>query len=159
YLDEADAAELRELAAGFRELNRSADEIDRDPIFAAKLRALHAIHHIPLSEVRRADYRRFLDEQGRGILDYSRWCADRDIDMRTAARDNGEFPGLVTPLGAHEDVDELREELVDFHCWLQWIMDEQLRDAQRAATQAGMRIGNMDERAVALHPGGSAARN
>ena len=50
YLDEADAAELRELAAGFRELNRSADEIDRNPIYAAKLRALHAIHHIPLSE-------------------------------------------------------------------------------------------------------------
>lgn len=159
YLDEADAAELRELAAGFRELNRSADEIDRDPIFAAKLRALHAIHHIPLSEVRRADYRRFLDEQGRGILDYARWCADRDIDMRTAARDNGEFPGLVTPLGAHEDVDELREELVDFHCWLQWIMDEQLRDAQRAATEAGMRIGIMADLAVGVHPGGSDARN
>ena len=51
--------ELRDLAAGFRELNRSADEIDRNPIYAAKLRALHAIHHIPLSEVRRADYERF----------------------------------------------------------------------------------------------------
>ena len=159
YLDEADAAELRELAAGFRELNRSADEIDRNPIYAAKLRALHAIHHIPLSEVRRADYERFLNEQGRGILDYARWCADRDIEMRTAARDHGEFPGLVTPLGAHEDVEELREELVDFHCWLQWILDEQLRDAQRAATDAGMRIGIMADLAVGVHPGGSDARN
>lgn len=164
YLDEADAAELRDLAAEFRELNRSADEIDRNPIYAAKLRALHAIHHIPLSEVRRADYERFLAEQGRGILDYARWCADRDIEIRTAARDddefaNGEFAGLVTPLGAHEDIEDLREELVDFHCWLQWIFDEQLRDAQRAATEAGMRIGIMADLAVGVHPGGADARN
>ncbi|WP_295626956.1 4-alpha-glucanotransferase [uncultured Corynebacterium sp.] len=159
YLDEADAAELRELAAGFRELNRSADEIDRNPIYAAKLRALHAIHGIPLSEVRRADYERFLNEQGRGILDFARWCADRDIDMRRAARDEGEHTDLIVPLGAHEDEADLHDELVDFHCWLQWILDEQLRDAQRAATDAGMRIGIMADLAVGVHPGGSDARN
>lgn len=159
YLDEADAAELRELAGTFRQLNRSAAEIDRNPIYAAKLKALHAIHQIPLSEVRRADFERFLATEGRGIVDYARWCADRDIEMRTAARDHGEFDGLVTPLGAHEDVGALHAELVDFHCWLQWILDEQLGDAQRAATEAGMRIGIMADLAVGVHPGGSDARN
>ena len=159
YLTEEFAAELRDMAARFHPLNHSDEEIDRNPIYAAKLRALHAIHHIPMSEVRRADYERFLEGEGRGIVDYAQWCADREIDMRRAARDNGEFPGLVPPLGVHEDVDALHEELVDFHCWLQWILDDQLREAQRAATDAGMRIGIMADLAVGVHPGGSDARN
>ncbi|WP_448852547.1 4-alpha-glucanotransferase [Corynebacterium sp. 335C] len=165
YLDDADTAELHELAREHRENNRSAEQIDRNPIYAAKLRALHALHHVERSGARQADYERFLEGEGRGILDYARWCADRELEQRRAARDAGADaagdPWLrhVEPLGAHEDEAELHAELVDFHCWLQWICDRQLAEAQQAAEDAGMRIGVMADLAVGVHPGGADARN
>lgn len=165
YLDDADTHELHELAAEHRARNRSAEEIDRNPIYAAKLRALHALHEVERSGVRQADFERFKEEQGRGILDYASWCADRELEQRRAARDAGdaakddEWLKYVEPLGAHEDEEQLREDLVDFHCWMQWICDRQLADAQRAATDAGMRIGVMADLAVGVHPGGSDAAN
>src|SRR5699024_2575113 len=60
HLTEDLAAALRDMAARFRPLNHSDEQIDRNPIYAAKLQALHAIRHIPMSEVRHADYERFL---------------------------------------------------------------------------------------------------
>lgn len=44
-----------------------------------------------------------------------------------------------------------------FHSFLQWIADRSAAAAQRAATQAGMRIGVIADLAVGLHDGGSQA--
>ena len=41
---------------------------------------------------------------------------------------------------------------IDFYSWLQWVLDEQLADAQQAATDAGMRLGVMHDLAVGVHP-------
>ena len=46
---------------------------------------------------------------------------------------------------------------VDFECWLQWVLDEQLQQAQAKATGAGMRLGVMHDLAVGVHPGGADA--
>jgi 4-alpha-glucanotransferase len=46
---------------------------------------------------------------------------------------------------------------VDFHVFLQWLASRQLRAAQDAARQAGMRIGLVTDLAVGTHPGGSRA--
>jgi 4-alpha-glucanotransferase len=43
-----------------------------------------------------------------------------------------------------------------FHMWLQWVADEQLRDAQRRALAAGMRIGLYLDLAVGVAPDGAA---
>lgn len=173
YLPPADAEELRELGERFRRRNRSAGRIERNPIYRAKLRALHELHRIPLSPVRAADFARFREEEGEGLVSYATWCADRELEQRRRARAAADAaaagddsftpaePGLewVEPLGAHEDPAALHAELVDFHCWLQWICDSQLAEAQRAAKEAGMRIGVMADLAVGVHPGGSDARN
>lgn len=45
---------------------------------------------------------------------------------------------------------------VTFHAWLQWLADEQLREAQRRAVGAGMRIGLYLDLAVGDLPDGSA---
>jgi 4-alpha-glucanotransferase len=46
---------------------------------------------------------------------------------------------------------------VDLHRWLQWVLDEQLEAAQRAATRAGMVLGVMHDLAVGVHPTGADA--
>jgi 4-alpha-glucanotransferase len=78
-----------------------------------------------------------------------------------------EFYGVPSPRWpahasgpATEAVVQLREELsdrVEFHCWLQWLMDIQLGDAQRAAVAAGMGLGIIHDLAVGVHPDGADA--
>ena len=46
---------------------------------------------------------------------------------------------------------------VDFECWLQWVLDEQLQQAQAKAEGAGMSLGVMHDLAVGVHPGGADA--
>ncbi len=48
-------------------------------------------------------------------------------------------------------------ERVAFHSWLQWVADDQVRAAQAAAKDAGMRIGIMHDLAVGVHTKGSDA--
>ncbi|MEJ6020068.1 4-alpha-glucanotransferase [Corynebacterium sp. H113] len=164
YLDEDEADVARATAAEFRELNHTTTEIERNPIYAAKLRVLRAVHRVPLSPARASDYERFLAQEGRGIYDYAQWCTQREIDLRLAARDDesfasNSFADHVEPFGAHEDIEAFRQETMDFHCWMQWIVDEQLANAQKEATDAGMRIGVMADLAVGVHPGGADAEN
>ncbi|ALA67762.1 4-alpha-glucanotransferase [Corynebacterium lactis RW2-5] len=173
YLDKDEADEARQLAAKFHELNHSAEEIERNPIYAAKLKVLRAVHKVPLSEARQAEFERWLAAEGRGIYDYAAWCTERELAQRKQAREQAaaakadkdgasetaDAPELVPPLGSHEDVDSLREEIMHFHLWVQWIADQQLGQAQAAAKEAGMRIGIMADLAVGVHPGGSDAEN
>ena len=46
---------------------------------------------------------------------------------------------------------------VDFETWLQWVVDEQLQQAQAKAVGAGMALGTMHDLAVGVHPGGADA--
>jgi 4-alpha-glucanotransferase len=50
---------------------------------------------------------------------------------------------------------EEQSELVTFHCWLQWLADRQLAQAQARARSAGMRIGLYLDLAVGVSPDGS----
>jgi 4-alpha-glucanotransferase len=46
---------------------------------------------------------------------------------------------------------------IDFFCWLQWVLDDQLATAAAAARDAGMAIGVMHDLAVGVHPEGADA--
>ena len=48
-------------------------------------------------------------------------------------------------------------EAVDFHRWLQWLLDDQLTAAQATAVQAGMSLGIMHDLAVGVDPNGADA--
>ena len=39
---------------------------------------------------------------------------------------------------------------IDFHCWLQWLMEEQLAGTQQAAGRAGMALGVMHDLPVGV---------
>ena len=135
--------DVAEMAEEFRERNLSADIIERNEIYAAKLQVLHAIFDMPRSETREADFVNFVQREGQGLIDFATWCADREIIQSESAH------------GTPPD----RDELTMFYMWLQWLCDEQLAAAQKRAVDAGMSIGIMADLAVGVHPGGADAHN
>lgn len=143
-LDESLRAEVAELAEDFRQLNASPEIIERNPVYEAKLQVLRELHALPRTGERAAAYRAFLEQEGPGLVDFARWCARQEIDAQ--------------PLNAHEAPPAV-DELADFYMWLQFLCDEQLAQAQRRATAAGMGIGVMADLAVGVHPGGADATN
>lgn len=57
-------------------------------------------------------------------------------------------PGAVSFAAGHE-------RRIGFHCWLQWIADRQLAEAQKRARKAGMAIGLYLDISVGSRPGGA----
>lgn len=136
-----------------RESNTDAERIDRDAAWAAKKAALEVLFKAPKSAARQRSYDEFVSREGRALADFALWCAIAE-----------HFEGTIAPAEAADSasplVASLRTELaerVTFYSWLQWVADEQLGAAQKAALAAGMRIGVMHDLAVGVHPEGSDA--
>lgn len=123
---EAVAAELEPLAR----LGRALDEdrtIDRDLVFATKLRALERIwSHAPTAG-EEDGYVAYCKEQGRALTEFAVFCALAEV-YGTGWRgwpQRYRHPGndaVVRFAEAHAD-------RVAFHAWVQWCCDEQLRTA------------------------------
>lgn len=149
-LSPTDRVRVEDTAAKLKTCNTSPDEINRNPIYAAKLSALREIYELPMTPSRAEAFTTYLEKEGRGLDDFATWCARRELEVLAAG---GTVPG----------VDAARERTVEeaagFYRWLQWICDDQLRSAQKAATDAGMSIGVMADLAVGVHPGGADAEN
>ena len=156
-LDAGQRERIDTLAAPLRARNATCDLIDRDAVWAAKREALEIIHRVPLGDRRREELRRYRQREGRDLEDWAAWCvlADRyGPDWRTwpePDRRPGSAAGDITTRGPGADAD------ADFHAWLQWLADEQLAAAQRAALAAGMDTGIITDLAVGAHPGGADA--
>lgn len=131
------------------------DHLDRDSAWEAKEAALRIIFRQRSTHRRRRDFEEFCEREGQGLLDYATWCA--------LVREHG-LPWNRWPEALHDprsketaaERERLSEE-VEFHCWLQWIVQGQLADAQREVTAAGMSLGVVHDLAVGVHPGGSDA--
>ena len=136
--------DVRELAEEFRQRNRSAEEIERDTIFEAKLQVLRELFNYQPSPEREEAFVRYAREEGRGLRDFAYWCAQQDAAAQSGQR---HAEGL--------DMDKLTR----FYSWLQFLCDEQLAAAQQRALDAGMRLGLVNDLAVGVHPGGADAVN
>jgi 4-alpha-glucanotransferase len=128
-------------------VDNDGDRIDRDRVWAAKLRALELLFAAaaPLA----------VDELEPGLRDWATWCALTEVH----GPDWREWPDpLRRPHSAA--VDAARRELmprVALHAWLQQLCDEQLRDVQDRARAAGMPIGVVHDLAVGTDPAGADA--
>ncbi|MBG6179362.1 4-alpha-glucanotransferase [Arthrobacter sp. CAN_A1] len=148
-LPETERAAVEQDAATLRAANHHADILDRDSSYAAKLRALEAIHRVPLSEDRQRGFDEFCRQEGDGLRNFALWCALAET--------------LAPGVPEWEDpsyLDAQRAKLADrigFHLWLQWLCDEQLAAAQQAVLDAGMSIGIIHDLAVGVHAHGSDA--
>lgn len=155
YLDAAGAAAVADAHASVCALNEDAVRIDRDAVWEAKRSALEVIFAAPRSAGREADLAHFVAREGQALADFALWCAIEEHYAADPAPRPESAWDITSPLVA-----QLREQLadrVDFHTWLQWIAEEQVEAAQRAATASGMGIGIMHDLAVGVHKRGSDA--
>lgn len=153
YLPVAERSLVEWQAEVARPLSGDPGPIDRDTAWTAKKTALEVVFAAPRSAVREAAFQAFREEQGRGLQDFATWCA--------ITEHHGDEPW---PEGADDRTSETVRRLaaaladrITFFCWLQWVADEQLADAQRAAVDGGMRLGVMHDLAVGVHPEGADA--
>lgn len=150
-LDKAARKRVAHLAHRARAHNRDAEQVPRDAAYAAKLEALELVYAVPRSPGRAARFAAFRRWHGQGLEDFALWCAVREL-----VAEESDVWFELTP---HSDrADSLRARLqprIDFHAWLQWVLDEQLAAAQQTARQAGMGVGIVHDLAVGVHPAGS----
>ncbi len=131
----------------------STELIDRDAVWAAKDEALTLVHAVRRSAARDAAYRAFLDREGRGLVDFATWCALTEVHGPAWGTWPEDLRDPASPAVAAARV-ELADR-VDYFSWLQWLLDEQLSAAQRAARGAGMALGVVHDLAVGVHPDGA----
>lgn len=161
YIRPEDIRELAYVPASQRSLVEWAGEkpkamslenktLDRDAAWDAKKGALEVIYKAGRSQARERDFRRFCAEHGKGLQDFALWCA------LTEKYPDGFPEGVTSPDSTYANIErgELAER-IDFYCWLQWVVDEQLASAQRSATNSGMKIGIFHDLAVGVHALGS----
>ncbi|GGY30826.1 4-alpha-glucanotransferase [Streptomyces omiyaensis] len=144
----AAAAELRESVLG------KGAAVDRDAVWALKLRALELVAGVEPGPGRRADFHDFLAERGRALEDHATHQA---LAERHGPHWRSWPEALRTPDGAAAVVraDAELTARVDFHCRLAWLTDRQLAEAADAAREAGMPVGIVHDLAVGVHPEGS----
>jgi 4-alpha-glucanotransferase len=153
YLNVAARTEIERSALVQRALAEADVLLDRDAVWTAKREALAQLHAVRRSPAREADYQAFLVREGEGLRDFATWCALAEVHGAAWSR----WPEkLRRPDGPA--VAAARAELadrVDFFCWLQWVLDEQLAAAQGRAVDAGMELGIVHDLAVGVHPDGA----
>ena len=126
-----------------RELDREARRPADRPRRAAERRARARLRGLPA----RARARRSTDFATWNVL-----AEDHGNDAREWPADYRRHDSPAVRRSRDEHADR-----VDFECWLQWVLDEQLQQAQAKAENAGMSLGVMHDLAVGVHPGGADA--
>jgi len=155
YAELRQRGRVRAIADDVRRRTAKRDTIDRDAVWKAKRRALKLIYEVPRSAGRELAYQAFLAREGAALDAFALWCA---LAERHGA-DWHTWPESVRHPGAEgiPAFAEKHRESIDFHRWLQWLLDDQLAAAQNAALRAGMSLGVLADLAVGVHPNGADA--
>ncbi len=155
YLSEDERAAITALGEPLRAKNTSADLLDRDVVWAAKLRALEILYGSPRTPGRQASLDAFYKIEGPGLVDWGTWC----VLSQEFGNDWHEWPAEYRDPHSSA-VAEFRADhadRIDFFMWQQWLVDEQLDEAQAAARRSGMRAGLVHDLAVGVHADGADA--
>lgn len=134
------------------ELNTD-QQLDRDTSWKHKREALQKIHAVSLSPGRSAEYRAYREAEGEALVKFATWCA---LAEQFGPKWN-EWPAEYQDQSSEQVAAFSAEHgsAIDFHCWLQWVLDQQMAWAQQAAIDAGMSVGVMHDLAVGVHPFGA----
>lgn len=148
-------AQIEALATPVRALARTGDPLDRDRVWTAKLRALELLWAHGMTEQRAAAFQTYCVTEGVGLQDFALWCALSEVHGPRWQ----EWPEqLRDPRSqAVTEAFAVLEERVTFYAWLQWLVAQQLADAQESARAAGMGIGIIHDLAVGVHGDGADA--
>ena len=150
----SDRARVDDLARSAAAGN-SADTIDRDAAWTAKLEALRLLFAVTPSPGRQSEFDQFTRDEEPGLHSFATWCVlagQHGPDWIRWPEDLRDPESPAVAAFAEKNADEVR-----FHKWLQWLTTEQRASAQRAASAAGMRLGVIHDLAVGVHPTGADA--
>lgn len=150
-------ADLRErvdqLAHPLRAADTTADLLDRDAAWVAKLSALELLCQVPRQPGREAAYRAFLEREGDALVDFATWCV---LAERHGTKWRKWPANLTDPRSA--EVREFRAaqaDRIELYRYAQWLCEEQLAEAQQRALAAGMTLGMVHDLPVGVHPDGA----
>ena len=150
-------AEIREqvddLGEELRKRDLSDDLIDRDRVWEGKSAALRLLYGTRRTAGRSAAYRAYLAREGRPLRLHATWLTLAQVHGGGSSAWPEE---LRDPGGAavREFADAHRTE-IDFHCWLQWLLDEQLAAVRAACAHSGMVYGIFHDLAVGAQSDGA----
>lgn len=153
-LEHAAHRRVLSLGADARRLN-VADRIDRNAAWPLKREALRLVFDAGLTGQRASSFAEFCTREGEGLTTFATWCALAEahgLPWTDWPDDLQEPDGpAVAAFRARHDDD------VDFHRWLQWLLEQQLASTQAEAKAAGMSLGVVHDLAVGVHPVGADA--
>ncbi|MGO0575035.1 4-alpha-glucanotransferase [Ornithinimicrobium panacihumi] len=165
YIRVEDVPEVAYLSAAERQLVEwHADDarryldlefLERDAVWLAKEAALRMIFKQRRSLRRQRSFNAYVEREGQGLVDYATWCALCQVHGTWWRQ----WPEELQDPRSRE-VEAFREKMseeVEFHCWLQWILDDQLGRVQRDLLDTGMALGVISDLAVGVHPDGADA--
>src|SRR5699024_9140929 len=102
----------------------------------AKEAALRLVFRQRRSLRRTRAFHAFVEREGQGLVDYATWCALAQEHGTSWRAWPEELKDPRSP--AVEAYRERHFDEVEFHCWLQWVLDEQLAAVQRDLLDTGM---------------------
>ena len=140
---------------------RSADRVDYARVMSLKdpvLRALHAAH-LRGPRDRNPDWRAWLESQGESLEQFATFQALAE-HLGHDGETSGSWRDWPTEYrdprsAAVRKFRETHREEIDYHRWLQFVLDRQLADAAGAAREAKMSIGLYQDLAIGTSPDGS----
>jgi 4-alpha-glucanotransferase len=149
-LDEQQCAYIASLAAPLQARNVTTDLLDRNAVWTAKRAALELLFTVPATTQRQAAFDAYVEREGVGLNDFATWSAIAEEHGIASAT----WPAELSHPSSAAVVEYAEQHLtrVNFHRWVQWLLDEQLTDVQAHAESVGMRIGVMHDLAVGVHP-------
>jgi 4-alpha-glucanotransferase len=150
-LDEKAKQEIDRLAGTARAAGGEA--IDRDSSWTAKRAALALIHGVGLEPDRELAFRAFCRREGTSLDDFATWSALSEVHGADWHRWPEPLQRQHSPEVTAFAVGHAAR--VDFHRWVQWVLDEQLEHAQAAALREGMSIGILHDLAAGVSPTGA----
>lgn len=144
------------LGDDLRKAGPSGELLDRDAVWEAKIQALRLLHALPAADRgpgRDADYRAFLRREGEALRTHATWMtlvALHGMDRREWP------PGLEDPRSAETRAWQAGQAgEIEFHCWLQWLLDEQFAEVGAACERAAMPYGIIHDLAIGAQSGGA----
>jgi 4-alpha-glucanotransferase len=132
-----------------------AGPIDRNRSWSAKRAALELIFDVPRTPGRQASFDGYRKREGRGLENFATWAVLYEQHGPDPAAWPADLRHPESAAIARFRADHARE--IDFWCWLQWLLDEQLASAQQAGLRAGMGLGILHDLAVGVHRSGADA--
>lgn len=159
----AEAIAENGLSTAFAELE-SAALIDWPRASGAKLRLMEILFDSFVAETMsdnalQADFAQFRADGGELLMQHAVFETLHAVQSAAGMSDWRQWPvDMRNPSSATVRVfAESNETAVRFHCFLQWLTDRSLTQAQTRAREAGMRIGLIADLAVGMDPAGSHA--